>query len=285
MDLICNELSFYPLVDNSQIAELHFTNFIKTFRSAKAKYNFSHIRFPVEYSTQQVTESLNFAEWIPTISSPTLKNLILGLFKAPFVDDMEDEELEKYIDGSFEVSHKECPTASLPLGLSIAHIKSVPSLSLATHYFWSQKKIDIIKKTDSIKNDSIFQVYNISAADDINSNELDEWAHNYLSILIQTKEELKRYLNYSKYHPIFSQNFLSQLFDWKDKEIERYKYILLLMKDIEAHPFAGGMGQTENLRFKGKENSKRITQKDRLSYTLENDIVSFIACKDHYEFH
>jgi len=57
------------------------------------------------------------------------------------------------------------------------------------------------------------------------------------------------------------------------------------MKDVEIHPFTGGMGKTENLRHKGKESSKQITQLDRLSYTLKNDNITFISCKGHYDFH
>ena len=57
------------------------------------------------------------------------------------------------------------------------------------------------------------------------------------------------------------------------------------MKDVQLHPFTGGMGRTENLRYNGKEASKRITHGNRLSYTVENNIVTFIACSGHYEFH
>lgn len=61
--------------------------------------------------------------------------------------------------------------------------------------------------------------------------------------------------------------------------------ILLLMKDVGLHPFTGGMGKTENLQQRGKEASKQTTQLDRLSYTLKKNIVTFIACKGHYDFH
>ena len=64
-----------------------------------------------------------------------------------------------------------------------------------------------------------------------------------------------------------------------------FKRILLLMKDVEVHPFVGGIGKTENLKNKRKEASKRITSLDRLSYTIENNVVTYIACKGHYDFH
>ncbi len=47
----------------------------------------------------------------------------------------------------------------------------------------------------------------------------------------------------------------------------------------------GGMGQTENLHGRGKEASMPVTQLHRLSYTTDNNIVTFIACKGHYNFH
>jgi toxin YoeB len=90
---------------------------------------------------------------------------------------------------------------------------------------------------------------------------------------------------YRKYEVIFSESFLQQFFEWKNTDMDSFKYLLLLMKDVELHPFTGGRGQTENLKNRGKEASKRININDRLSYTVENNVVTFIACKGHYEFH
>jgi len=106
---------------------------------------------------------------------------------------------------------------------------------------------------------------------------------------IDNKEMLILYLMYSKYEVEFTDDFLSQLLKWKEDKLKIYKYILLLMKDVELHPFTGGMGQTENLKNRGKEASKRITNSypdgDRLSYYLEDGKVTFVACKGHYKFH
>ena len=77
--------------------------------------------------------------------------------------------------------------------------------------------------------------------------------------------------------------------DWKKKDLKLFKHTLVLMKDVQMHPFSGGMGQTENLKHRGKEASKRITNRypdgDRLSYYVENNIVTFLACQGHYTFH
>ena len=82
---------------------------------------------------------------------------------------------------------------------------------------------------------------------------------------------------------------MAQLLEWKAKDNKLFKYTLLLMKDVQLHPFTGGMGRTENLKGNGKEASKRSTNRypdgDRLSYFLENNIVTFVACIGHYKFH
>jgi len=106
---------------------------------------------------------------------------------------------------------------------------------------------------------------------------------------IDTEEILTKYLGFTKYQPVFTLDFITQFLKWKQDDFETFKYLLLLMKDTQIHPFTGGMGQTENLKGRGKEASKRVTNSypdgDRLSYTVENNIVTFIACKGHYEFH
>ena len=68
MQLICNELSFYPIAENSHIAEARFRQFLITFREAKARYKFTHIRFPINYSSQQVTQTQSFYEWVSSLT-------------------------------------------------------------------------------------------------------------------------------------------------------------------------------------------------------------------------
>lgn len=286
MQLVCNELSFLPLAENSHVAEARFTKFLQTFREAKQKYSFSHIRFPLNYASQKVTATQTFYEWVSTISNPTLKNLILDLCKAPFTDELDYAELETFFKSNYLIASKAVPTNESPIGLPVAFIKSMPSISFDSHHFWQTRKIELRKTNGNEFENATFYTYNICLPDDIGSAELaDEWADSCMSQFIDTTDLLRKYLSYRKYTTVFTDNFMTQFFDWKANNKELYQYLLLLMKDVELHPFTGGMGQTENLRYRGKEASKRITQADRLSYSIENNIVTFIACKDHYEFH
>ena len=285
MELVCNELSFFPLAGNSHIAEQRFKDILRTFSDAQKKYGFTHVRFPLNYSTQQITSTQTLFEWITTIANHSLKSLILGLFRPPYIDDLEENEMRSFLNSNYSISDNESPVNISPFGLPIAYIKAIPSISFDSHTFWRGRKIQVKKSGTNEEENSLFHVYNICLSDDINSQELNEWSENSFPQFIVTEVHLTSYLSYTRYNSIFTNAFLQQFFDWRQNDFATFKYILLLMKDVELHPFLGGRGQTENLKNRGKEGSKRININDRLSYSISNDIVTFIACKGHYEFH
>ena len=285
MEIICNELSFYPLAENSYQAEERFKTLIRAFREARTKYDFTHIRFPLNYSEQEVTSTQTLFEWVSSLKNRTLKNLILDLLKPPYIDDLEDEEMERFFESDYSITDQQAPRRDSPLGLPVAYIKTIPSISLNSHNFWQRRKIQISKTRNPANENTTFYVYNICLESDLTSVEINEWAENSFPEFIDSIELLEKYLGYTKFSTAISDDFPKQLFEWKETDIVTYKRILLLMKDVELHPFTGGRGRTENLRNRGKEASKRININDRLSYSIENNIVTFIACKGHYEFH
>lgn len=285
MELICNELSFYPLAENNYQAEERFRKLIRAFRAAKTKYDFTHIRFPLNYSEQEVTATQSLFEWISALNNQTLKTLILSLLKPPYTDDLEDEEMEIFFESNYTVTDQQSPKGDSPVGLPVAYIKSIPCISLNSHNFWQHRKIQVSKTGGAANENTTFYVYNICLETDLTSVEINEWAENSFPEFIDSVELLEKYLGYNKFRAAFLDDFKEQLFEWKNTDINTFKYILILMKDVELHPFTGGRGRTENLRNRGKEASKRININDRLSYSIQNNIVTFIACKGHYEFH
>lgn len=69
---------------------------------------------------------------------------------------------------------------------------------------------------------------------------------------------------------------------WKKNENGILDSLIMLLDDISAHPFSGGLGKTEVLSYtKTPVASKRITKKDRLTYTYEQ-ITKVHRCKEHY---
>jgi Txe/YoeB family toxin of Txe-Axe toxin-antitoxin module len=285
MDIICNELSYYPLAENDNEAERRFKLLINTFREAKGIWGFRNIRFHSDFPTQMITDDKNFYNWISGLSNSVLKNIILSYFKKPFADDLNEEELNSFFESEYSVYEENMPVNHSPIGFPIAHIKSVPTISFDSHNIWNKCKFRILKTNTSETENLDFDVYNICLHSSLKSDEINEWTENIFANSIDSEEMLLKFLSYSKYGITFNDKFLIQLFELKESSIDLFKYTLLLMKDVQIHPFTGGMGQTENLKYKGKEASKRITFEDRLSYKIENDVVTFIACKGHYEFH
>jgi len=289
MELICNELSYYPIASNNSEAETRFNQLLKCFKEANKTFGFKTIRFHSDFADQNITADSKFYEWVTTVSNSTLKNTILSFFRKPFADDLNDEELESFLESDYIVAHDNVPTDESPLGLPIAHIKSTITLSFNSDVFWQKRKINILKTNTSETENLEFTTYNICLETDLKEDEIIEWTDNVMSNSIDTKEKVVQYLTYSKYNVELTDSFIAELLYWKVNNIDLFKYTLLLMRDVEIHPFTGGMGQTENLKNRGKEASKRVTNTypdgDRLSYSVENDTVTFLACKGHYKFH
>jgi len=285
MDLVFNELSFIEHCNNSEEAKTKFIYMLETYRTAKEKFDFSHIRFPSDLSKYKVTNEFTFYEWVQSISHQGDKNKILSQIRLPFSDSLEEKEIEEYCESEFSIESKDSPTSIKPEGLAIANVLNVPSISLNNHVFWLNRKIKILKSSSEENEDLYIDVYNICLNDDIESDEIKEWAEKCITDQINSDESLINYLNYTKYKINFENKFIEEMLEWKTTHFKLYNRILRLMIDVEFHPFSGGMGKTENLSNNGKECSKRINEFDRLSYSLESDVVTFFSCKGHYKFH
>lgn len=289
MQLVFNELSLLPIAESVQVAEINFRTMIATFKKAKEAVGFKNILFQKSMANQILVDDINFVQLLGMLESKNLRDTIFSFLRPPYLDDLSESELDEFYLSEYQITDEGCPTSEAPYGFPIAHIKSVPTISLNKHAFWSNLKINLIRiGTDDIENAS-FSVCNICQPEHIDSQQFKDWISISLVDKIEDKDALGKYLGYTKYSAYFGEDFFTQLMDWKVENPKLYKYTLALMKDVELHPFTGGMGQTENLKNRGKEASKRISNSypdgDRLSYTLENNVVTFIACKGHYKFH
>lgn len=70
---------------------------------------------------------------------------------------------------------------------------------------------------------------------------------------------------------------------WQTQDKKTIKRINMLVKDIERNGAETGIGKPEPLR----ENlngywSRRIDEKNRLVYKVENDELQIISCREHY---
>lgn len=289
MQLVFNELSLLPLNESVQVAENNFRTMICTFKKAKEVVGFKNILFQNNLSTKTVVEQINFVQLLDLFENKDLKRALVTFLNPPYLDDLTDAELKEFYSSEYQVTDEGCPTTEEPYGFPIAHIKSAPTISLKTHDFWNNLKINLTRIGAEETENASFSVSNICQSEHIYSRQFKDWISVSMADKIEDKDALGKYLGYTKYSAHFEDDFFAQLMDWKQENQKLYKYTLVLMKDIELHPFNGGMGQTENLKNRGKEASKRISNSypdgDRLSYTIENNVVTFIACRGHYKFH
>ena len=70
--------------------------------------------------------------------------------------------------------------------------------------------------------------------------------------------------------------------EWLEKDKIMYKKINELLKDIERNGTLHGKGKPEKLKYR-KGYNRRIDEKNRLIYDIENDVISILSCKGHYE--
>ena len=285
MELLFNELSYYPLATSIIEVEKRFVQLLKTFKEANSTFGFKKIQFHSNHSSQLVTIEKTFYETISSLSKNDLKRTVLSFIKKPFVDDLEEEEMEVFFESGYKITDANVPVTTEPLALPIAQIKSTITISFNSDTYWQHRKINILKTNTPTTENLNFSTYNICLDTDLKTGEIIEWSENVYYNQIDDEEKLTFYLLYNKYDLMFGGDFMEQFLQWKDSDTTIFKRVLLLMKDVELHPFVGGIGRTENLKNNGKEASKRITGLDRLSYTVENNVVTYIACKGHYDFH
>lgn len=92
--------------------------------------------------------------------------------------------------------------------------------------------------------------------------------------------ELYEYL-FPKYH--FSKDALEDMLYWNQSDFDNYTKALSLLEDIQQNPFTGGLGQTEILKYAQiSVCSKRINLPNRITYSYENNKITVIRCRGHY---
>lgn len=81
---------------------------------------------------------------------------------------------------------------------------------------------------------------------------------------------------------IFSEYAWSEYIQWQQEDKKTVKKINDMIKDIERNGYEG-IGKPEPLRHKLSGYwSRRITEKDRLVYRIDEKNIFIIGCKGHY---
>ncbi len=81
----------------------------------------------------------------------------------------------------------------------------------------------------------------------------------------------------------FELEAFEQLGLWATQDKKVFKKILELIKDIQREPFSG-IGKPEPLKYELQGYwSRRISDEHRLIYKVEEDLLTILSCKYHYD--
>ena len=84
-----------------------------------------------------------------------------------------------------------------------------------------------------------------------------------------------------KFHEMAWNDYL----DWQRTDKAILKRINQLIKDIQREPLEG-IGKPESLKYDLSGYwSRRIDDANRLVYQVENDVLTIIQCRGHYQQH
>jgi Txe/YoeB family toxin of toxin-antitoxin system len=83
--------------------------------------------------------------------------------------------------------------------------------------------------------------------------------------------------------PVFEKEFREDWDSWDKNDSQKTKKIFVLVTATISNPF-DGIGDPEHLKYCGTNTwSRRIDQKHRLVYQVNNDRITFSRCRGHYD--
>jgi toxin YoeB len=86
----------------------------------------------------------------------------------------------------------------------------------------------------------------------------------------------------SKRELVFDVRFLEDLTFWVDTNRKIALRLLSVVEEIGRNPFEG-TGKPERLKYQDANVwSRRLTEKDRIVYVVNDDRIEFLQCRYHY---
>ena len=83
-------------------------------------------------------------------------------------------------------------------------------------------------------------------------------------------------------HKTFTEQGFEDYLYWQTQDKKTLKRVNALIKDIERNGALSGLGKPERLKnYDGY--SRRIDEKNRLVYNVQDNTLKIMACRGHYE--
>jgi hypothetical protein len=187
MDLVFNELSVNPLSVGEGENHLRIFGFLKAYKVFRAS-GFGRVRFYQPFQDIQLSEGVTVQDWLNSTTDHTLKSLLLSLYRYPFIDDNDEEAVEKYIsntyyfeDAEYDIARVDCP------GLAAAHIYNTLAISFSSSLLWARRVIQIQCVPNNGEDILSYGVLNISSELDTDAPEISAFIEGQKDIeLVET---------------------------------------------------------------------------------------------------
>ena len=176
MELIFNELSLQPYVNNNSTLTTIFLRMLEAYKELKKTYGITHLLFPRNTFTLKVTAAGSFTDWVGSLKPGIQKDLIISHIRAPYSEDIieNEDKIAEYIYENKELNISETYCS----GLAICFENDKITMSLEAHKYWNLPKIPFKRIIDNDLNTEDVEVYNISN-ELISNNELMKKLDNY----------------------------------------------------------------------------------------------------------
>lgn len=278
MDLIFNELSATPFPLDSTVGNERVKQLLEIAKTARP-FGFNKIRFYDEKHTIQIAKDYFLSDWINNPSVNKIqKTALIGLYRHPYIDDSDKNEVNEYLSHSYY--YKDSSNTNIVCkGLAAAYIYNTLSISFPNNEEWEKSIINIYSEPESIMNEIQLEVYNIFHETNFNLELIKDWLNQNLYRIIETEKDLEFF--FPNYH--FEKQAVEDFFYWKNIDLNLFKRLSLLLRDIKLNPFVGGLGKTELLKnnYSGY-GSKRLTDEHRIIYKIDSGKIGINSCKGHY---
>ena len=280
MEIFFNKLYLLPQCNNSAAARNKIFTLLETMKALK-EHDFNILRTHNNFYAEDLGSGYTFSDFINDLQvKKDTKLLLRTIVKNPFIVDDESYEAEMFITSEFETKNY-LGTTVTPEGLAVAHVNSLPTLSISGNDYWEMPVLSL-DVTDTITAQKLSaQVINLYNPASLGNSAFTEWIK---SITIEI--ELNSSANILKIFPPtnyqFDQKAIDDILSWYYDDKRFLVRIKELLEDIEQNPFTGGKGKTEPLSGTGGKASKRIIKKDRIVYTYSQAMITVHQCRGHY---
>lgn len=282
MESVLNELSIDNMATSIEEAQEKMKELI-LFCKKLHDYDFTKLRLPNEiFFEVALFDNYTLNDWINDATvNGTLKTIFLGLKTYPYFEELTEELEDIYLNSQFclnEPTHSKHEEAVE--GLADAYLRNTLAVSFNSHELWRRCRISLSVHIADKKKEEV-QVIHASSNTCLNID-FEEWLKRRNRPPLNSHADVDVWFNIEEYQMSnHAKDDLIYLYQ------QNFHYLIgrieSLIDEIWKNPMKG-TGKPETLKGDlAGWMSRRITQKHRLVYKLEENVLSLYKCYDHYD--